>query len=97
MVKNLLRVVYPLRANYVWLHYYTFKDYAVLSQVQPVYHQEVVGLIPAWQHSFTEIDHKIISIVIRSLPLIQKGQLSVSGERMCTNIGQMPGELSLSR
>ena len=32
-----------------------------------------------WQHSFVEIDHEILS-----LPLIQKGQLSVSGERMCT-------------
>ena len=31
------------------------------------------------QHSFVEIDH---STVI--LPLIQEGQLSVSGERMCT-------------
>ena len=36
------------------------------------------------QHSFVEIDHEIFSIVIRSLPLIQEGQLSVSGERMCT-------------
>ena len=31
------------------------------------------------QHSFVEIDHEIFS-----LPLIQEGQLSVSGERMCT-------------
>ena len=36
------------------------------------------------QHSFVEIDHKIFSTVILSLPLIQEGQLSVSGERMCT-------------
>ena len=36
------------------------------------------------QHSFMEIDHEIISTVIPSLPLIQEGQLSVSGERMCT-------------
>ena len=34
------------------------------------------------QHSFVEIDHKIFSTVILSLPLIQEGQLSVSGERM---------------
>ena len=34
------------------------------------------------QHSFMEIDHKIFSMVILSLPLIQEGQLSVSGERM---------------
>ena len=36
------------------------------------------------QHSFVEIEHEIFSTVILSLPLIQEGQLSVSGERMCT-------------
>ena len=36
------------------------------------------------QHSFLEIDHEIFSTVILSLPLIEEGQLSVSGERMCT-------------
>ena len=36
------------------------------------------------QHSFVEIDHEIFSTVILSFPLIQEGQLSVSGERMCT-------------
>ena len=36
------------------------------------------------QHSFVEIDHEIFSTVILSLPLIQEGQLSVSGDRMCT-------------
>ena len=35
------------------------------------------------QHSFVEIDHEIFSTNL-SLPLIQEGQLSVSGERMCT-------------
>ena len=35
-------------------------------------------------HSFVEIDREIFSSVILSLPLIQEGQLSVSGERMCT-------------
>ena len=33
---------------------------------------------------FMEIDHEIFSVVILSLLLIQEGQLSVSGERMCT-------------
>ena len=34
---------------------------------------------------FVEIDHEIFSTVIPSLPLIQEGQLSVSGEKkMCT-------------
>ena len=36
------------------------------------------------QHSFVEIDREIFSTVILSLPLIQEGQLSVSGERICT-------------
>ena len=35
------------------------------------------------QHSFMEIDREIFSTVILSLPLIQEGQLSVSGEKMC--------------
>ena len=34
------------------------------------------------QHSFVEIDHEIFSTIILSLPLIQEGQLSVSGERI---------------
>ena len=36
------------------------------------------------QLSFVEIDNEIFSTVIPSFPLIQEGQLSVSGERMCT-------------
>ena len=36
------------------------------------------------KHSYEEIGHEIISTAILSLPLIQAGQLSVSGERMCT-------------
>ena len=36
------------------------------------------------QHSFMEIDHEIFYTVIFSLLLLQEGQLSVSGERMCT-------------
>ena len=36
------------------------------------------------QHSFLEIDHEIFSTVILSLPQIQEGQFSVSGERICT-------------
>ena len=44
------------------------------------------GFIPrqGWQHSVVEIDREIFSTVILSLPLIEEGQLSVSGERMCT-------------
>ena len=36
------------------------------------------------QHSFMEIDYEMFSTVISSLLLIQEGQLSVSGKRMCT-------------
>ena len=36
------------------------------------------------QHSFVEIGREIISTAILSLPLIQEGQLPVTGERMCT-------------
>ena len=39
------------------------------------------------QHSFAEIDQEIFCTVILSLPQIQEGQLSVSGERMCRSIG----------
>ena len=36
------------------------------------------------QHSFMEIGHEIISTAILFLALIQEGQLSVTGERICT-------------
>ena len=39
---------------------------------------------PGQQHSFVEIDQGIFSSVILFLPLIQVGQLSVTGEKMCT-------------
>ena len=39
---------------------------------------------PVRQHFFLETGHEIISTAIISLPLIQVGQLSVTGERMCT-------------
>ena len=43
--------------------------------------------IPLYRQNVKSIfcnDHEIFSTVILSLPLIQEGQLSVSGERMCT-------------
>ena len=45
------------------------------------------GSGPSWQHSFVEIGHEIFSTAILSLLLIQEGQLSVPGERMCTILG----------
>ena len=48
-------------------------------------HQELAGsALPGRQNSFVNTDHEIFSTVILSLPLIQEGQLSVSGGRMCT-------------
>ena len=46
----------------------------------PTCDQEVAGLTATGSAS----DHEIFSAVILSLPLIQEGQLSVSGKRMCT-------------
>ena len=42
----------------------------------------VMSLIPAWSHTFMEIDHEIISMVIFLLLLIQEGLLSVTRESM---------------
>ena len=44
--------------------------------------QEVAVSNLAGLATFVEIDHEIFSMVILSLPLIQEGQLSVSGERI---------------
>ena len=44
-----------------------------------------------------EIDHELFSTVILSVPLIQEGQLSVSGERMYTSTGSLLRGLSLPR
>ena len=49
---------------------------------RPTGDQEVASSTPA--EVGKEIDREIFSTVILSLPLIQEGQLSVSGERMCT-------------
>ena len=48
---------------------------------RPTGDQEVVGSTPA---GLGKIDHEIFSTVILSLPLIKEGQLSGSGEKMCT-------------
>ena len=58
--------------------------YVAQSVGSPAADPGVVSLIPAWSHTFVEIDHEIISLVIL-LPLIQEGLLSVTGEIMCMN------------
>ena len=45
---------------------------------------EVTGLISSPTHPFVEIDHEIFPSAIFSFPLIQKGQLSATGESMGT-------------
>ena len=53
----------------------------------PTGDEEVAGSTPPGrQWSFVEIDHEIFSTVVLSLSLIQGGQLSVSGEKMCTTL-----------
>ena len=64
--------------------------FKIYSKMYPITNAEISPLhtylhyIKLRQHSFVEIDHEIFSTVILSLPLIQEGQLSVSGGRMCT-------------
>ena len=52
------------------------------SAARPPCDQEASDSISA-----EEIAHEMFSTVILSLPLIHEGQLSVSGERMCTSTG----------
>ena len=53
---------------------------------RPTGDQEVAGSTPAEVGNILSwrFDYEIFSTVNLSLPLIQEGQLSVSGERMCT-------------
>ena len=48
--------------------------------------QEVAGMTPTEVGNILSwrFDHEILSMVILSLLLIQEGQFSDSGERMCT-------------
>ena len=51
--------------------------------------QEVAGSTPAGSaNSIVEIDHKIFSTVILSLPLMQEGQLSVSTKECAKECAQ---------
>ena len=53
---------------------------------RPIGDQEVAVQLPPRSATEigVEIDHEIFSTFIPSLPLIHEGQLSVSGEIMCT-------------
>ena len=52
----------------------------------PTGDQEVAGSTLCWDSNILSwrFDHEIFFMVILSLPLVQEGQLSVSGKRMCT-------------
>ena len=54
------------------------------SHAHPTSIQEVVVQSSGLATFFVEIGHEIISKAVLSLPLIQIGQLSVTGEMMCT-------------
>ena len=51
---------------------------------RPTGDQEVVDSTLPRLATFFHGDYEIFSSVVLSLPLIQEGQLSVSGERVCT-------------
>ena len=53
------------------------------------------SILTSGTHSWEEIAHEKSSTTIISLPLIQEGQLSVIGERMCTNdTGKLPSRIA---
>ena len=72
--------------DFPWISYPLCKSKTSVAHLdhRPTGDQEVAGSTPTEVGNILEIDHEIFSTVIPSLQLIQKGQLSVSGERMCT-------------
>ena len=87
-LKNSLLLIQEVRLSVSGKRMYTLVLPASVAQLDAPsdWRPGVRGFNPrrGRQHSFVEIDHEIFSTVILSLPLIQEGQLSVSGERMCT-------------
>ena len=89
MIKKSLTSMFLIRRpfNVIWL-YTDYNEPASVAQLDAPsdWRSGGRGFNPrrGRQHFFVEIDHEIFSTVINSLPLIQEGQLSVSGERMCT-------------
>ena len=56
--------------------------------MRPTDNQEVACSIPAGLATFfVDINHEIFSEVMHTFPLIQEGQLSISGKRMYTSTG----------
>ena len=65
-----------------------FKDinWYIVWQIKGNMKQFCNEIVLNFQGGHVENDHEIFSMVILSLPLIQEGQLSVSGEKMCTTL-----------
>ena len=63
------------------------------SVASPTADPGITSLIPAKSHTFVEIYHEIISMVILLLPLIQERLLSVTSESICKPLSQAyPGK-----
>ena len=79
----------------IW-YYIKFKIYVHSIYIGRAGHGSSIGNVSAWHASGPDFDphvrhillwrlgHENISTAILPLPLIQKEQLSVTGERMCT-------------
>ena len=68
----------------ICLNHTVFKASMAQLDARPTGDQQVAGSTPAEVGNILCDDYEIFSVVILSLLLIQEGQLSVSGERMCT-------------
>ena len=64
-----------------WTNKYILRGHRLYSIFDP----GVARLIPAQSHTFTEIDHEIISTAFLLL-LVQVGLLSVTSKSMCTKV-----------
>ena len=71
----------------VWEHWWLFIQWRWMRMRLVIrrygFDASRVGNVLLWR-LIMKYDHEIFSTVILSLPLIQEGQLSVSGEKMCT-------------
>ena len=76
-----------LSVTYHRVFYLIYIGPASVAQLdaRPTGDQEVAGSTPAESAILSlRFDHEIFSTIIVSLPPIQEGQWSVSGDRMCT-------------
>ena len=56
------------------------------SVVSPTADRGVASSIPAWSHTFVDIDHEIISTIILLFQLIQEGMLLVTSKSMVNHL-----------